>query len=292
MLFSSLSLRSSPAPPSGDRRCEDGSTRELRCKRDAERRPSGRAEPVGPPIFLLTWPTRDGSMGEFDGPDDDAGGSVMAVLPRGREHRTPDYPIEPLFLDRWSPRAMSGEPIDERELMRLFEAARWAPSTYNEQEWRFLYARRDSPHWPAFFGLLMEANQTWCGRAAVLMVVLSHKVFTQRRPAQPGAHLRRRGGLREPGAPGGRDGPGRPRHGGLRPGQGAGDAPGARRLRGRGDGRRRPSRATRPSCRPSSGRARSPPAASPSPRSPARGRSRSDRPASPGIVDKSKRMPS
>lgn len=103
----------------------------------------------------------------------------MAVLPRGREHRTPDHPIEPLFLDRWSPRAMSGEPIDERELMRLFEAARWAPSTYNEQEWRFLYARRDSPHWPAFFGLLAEANQAWCGKAAVLMVVLSHKVFTR-----------------------------------------------------------------------------------------------------------------
>ena len=53
-----------------------------------------------------------------------------------------------------------------------------APSTFNEQEWRFLYARRDSPHWPAFFGLLKEANQTWCARGAVLMVVLSHRVFT------------------------------------------------------------------------------------------------------------------
>jgi nitroreductase len=103
----------------------------------------------------------------------------MAILPSGREHRTPDYPIETLFIDRWSPRSMSGEPLDEGELMRLFEAARWAPSTYNEQEWRFLYARRDTPHWPAFFSLLMEANQVWCARAAVLMVVLSHKVFTR-----------------------------------------------------------------------------------------------------------------
>ena len=58
----------------------------------------------------------------------------MAGLARGREHRTPDHPIETLILDRWSPRAMSGEPIDEPELSRLFEAARWAPSTYNEQE--------------------------------------------------------------------------------------------------------------------------------------------------------------
>ena len=103
----------------------------------------------------------------------------MAILPSGREHRTPDYPIETLFIDRWSPRSMSGEPLADAELMRLFEAARWAPSTYNEQEWRFLYARRESPHWPAFFGLLMEANQVWCAKAGVLIVVLSHKVFSR-----------------------------------------------------------------------------------------------------------------
>jgi nitroreductase len=103
----------------------------------------------------------------------------MAGLPKGRDHRTPDHPIEPLFLDRWSPRAMSGEPIEESELMRLFEAARWAPSTFNEQEWRFLYARRESSHWPAFFGLLVEANQAWCAKASALIVVISHKVFTK-----------------------------------------------------------------------------------------------------------------
>ncbi len=101
----------------------------------------------------------------------------MAELPRGREHRTADHPIEPIFLDRWSPRAMSGAPVDPSDLLRLFEAARWAPSTYNEQEWLFLYARRETPQWPAFFGLLMEANQVWCVRAGVLIVVLSHKVF-------------------------------------------------------------------------------------------------------------------
>ena len=109
----------------------------------------------------------------------------MTILPRGREHRTPDHSIEPIFVDRWSPRAMSSEPLDAAELMRLFEAARWAPSTYNEQEWRFLYARRDTPHWPAFFALLMEANQAWCAKAAVLMVVLSHKVFTHNGKPNP-----------------------------------------------------------------------------------------------------------
>lgn len=103
----------------------------------------------------------------------------MAELPDSLDHRQADYPIDPLFLRRWSPRAMSGEMITLDELQTLFEAARWAPSTRNEQEWRFLYAWRDTEHWPAFFGLLVEGNQAWCHRAAVLMVVLSHKVFTR-----------------------------------------------------------------------------------------------------------------
>ena len=103
----------------------------------------------------------------------------MGRLPDPSEHRSPDHPVEPIFVHRWSPRAMSGEAISDAELMSLFEAARWAPSTYNEQEWRFLYARRDTPHWPTFFGLLAGPNQAWCGRAAVLMVVLSHKVFAR-----------------------------------------------------------------------------------------------------------------
>jgi nitroreductase len=72
---------------------------------------------------------------------------------------------------------MSGEPITEKEMLTLFEAARWAPSTYNEQEWRFLYALRETPQWPTFFGLLAEGNQAWCARAALLSVVVAHKVF-------------------------------------------------------------------------------------------------------------------
>ena len=102
--------------------------------------------------------------------------------------RKPDYPIETLFLRRWSPRAMSGEPLTDREFMTLFEAARWAPSTYNEQEWRFLYARRDTPQWPLFFDLLMEANQAWCKNAAVLAVVLARKIFTHNGKPNP-VHL-------------------------------------------------------------------------------------------------------
>ena len=109
----------------------------------------------------------------------------MSELANPRDHRTADYPIEPIFLDRWSPRAMSGEQIPDAELMALFEAARWAPSTYNEQEWRFLYAKRDTEHWPTFFELLMEANQSWCERGAALIVVLSHKVFERNGKPNP-----------------------------------------------------------------------------------------------------------
>lgn len=107
------------------------------------------------------------------------------LLPDPEAHRRADHPIEAMFLRRWSPRAMSGEPLSEAEMLSLFEAARWAPSTYNEQEWRFLYARQDSPHWEKFMGLLMEANQVWCGKAALLVVVCSHKVFERNGKPNP-----------------------------------------------------------------------------------------------------------
>lgn len=96
---------------------------------------------------------------------------------KGREIRKAAFPIEPLLLDRWSPRAMSGEPISREELMRLFEAARWAPSSFNAQQWRALYAHRETEHWPVFFDLLVEANKVWARNAAVLVVFISRKTF-------------------------------------------------------------------------------------------------------------------
>jgi hypothetical protein len=60
---------------------------------------------------------------------------------KGSKVRKARHPIEPLLLARWSPRAMSGEEISQEELMRLFEAVRWAPSSFNAQQWRALYAR-------------------------------------------------------------------------------------------------------------------------------------------------------
>ncbi|MGI4942280.1 MAG: nitroreductase family protein, partial [Janthinobacterium lividum] len=64
--------------------------------------------------------------------------------------RIADYPIDTMFLDRWSPRAYDGQPVPREDLMTMLEAARWAPSSYNSQPWRFLYAVKDGPHWDLF----------------------------------------------------------------------------------------------------------------------------------------------
>jgi nitroreductase len=72
---------------------------------------------------------------------------------------------------------MSGEEISREELMRLFEAARWAPSLFNAQQWRALYARRGTEHWQTFFNLLVEGNKSWAKSAAALVVFFSRKTF-------------------------------------------------------------------------------------------------------------------
>jgi nitroreductase len=87
------------------------------------------------------------------------------------------YSIQPLIINRWSPRAMTGEEISEEELMSLFEAARWAPSSYNNQPWRFLYARRNTPQWALFFELMGDFNKGWVKNASAIVLAISSKLF-------------------------------------------------------------------------------------------------------------------
>lgn len=87
--------------------------------------------------------------------------------------RVPDYPIETLFLDRWSPRAFDGSAISVSELMTLFEAARWAPSAYNVQPWRFIYAVRDTPEWERLLATLIPFNRGWAAGASALVYIVS-----------------------------------------------------------------------------------------------------------------------
>jgi len=91
--------------------------------------------------------------------------------------RKTEYGINDIFLKRYSPRALSGEAISQEELMTLLEAARWAPSSYNAQPWRFIYAMRDTPEFENMFSLLVEFNQSWCKNASALVTVVSRKNF-------------------------------------------------------------------------------------------------------------------
>lgn len=87
--------------------------------------------------------------------------------------RVAEYPIDPQFIQRWSPRAFSAEAIAEETLLSFFEAARWAPSSFNSQPWRFLYARRDTPNWQRYLDLLSEFNRGWAQSASALVILLS-----------------------------------------------------------------------------------------------------------------------
>lgn len=91
--------------------------------------------------------------------------------------RQAEYKVLSLIIDRWSSRAMSGESISELDLLSLFEAARWAPSSYNNQPWRFIYVTRDSLVWFDTLNLLVDANKIWAKNGAVLILVFSYKYF-------------------------------------------------------------------------------------------------------------------
>ena len=89
--------------------------------------------------------------------------------------RKPDHPVNPMFINRWSPRSLTGEAMSQETLMTVLEAARWAPSAYNAQPWRFIYALKDDAGWAGIFGAVNEGNQSWAHRAGALVVVASAK---------------------------------------------------------------------------------------------------------------------
>ncbi len=100
--------------------------------------------------------------------------------------RIADHPIEQLFLDRWSPRALDAMEIPDKHLNTIFEAARWAPSSFNAQPWRFLYAKRESADFERFLGLLMPMNAAWANRASVLIFIVSDSLIAMKPGADPG----------------------------------------------------------------------------------------------------------
>ncbi len=96
--------------------------------------------------------------------------------------RIPQHPIDASFVERWSPRAMNGTPLALDDLKRLFEAARFAPSSGNSQPWVFLYAIAGTASFESYLGLLAEGNRVWCQRAGALLVVLSKSQSDEGKP--------------------------------------------------------------------------------------------------------------
>lgn len=102
------------------------------------------------------------------------------------EHRLSNdnqYDINPLILNRWSPRAFASTPVAEQDLLSLFEAARWAPSASNIQPWRYVMARTREDL-EKFYSFINESNRVWCEHAPVLAIVMSHSMSPTGRPSR------------------------------------------------------------------------------------------------------------
>ena len=91
--------------------------------------------------------------------------------------RKSQYPMSEFILNRWSPRALSEELMTDEQMMTLFEAARWAPSSYNAQLWRFVYGKRGTKHFERLLNLLVPFNQSWAKNASFLILVISRDNF-------------------------------------------------------------------------------------------------------------------
>jgi len=96
------------------------------------------------------------------------------------------FPIHDLMRARWSPRAFSDRSVNSHELRSLLEAARWAPSCFNEQPWSFLVGRRGSVAFDRLVSCLVEANQAWAGEAGALVLAVASRQF--RRNGKPNRH--------------------------------------------------------------------------------------------------------
>jgi nitroreductase len=103
------------------------------------------------------------------------------------KHGKTTYPIHELLLKRWSPRAFADRPVPPDVVRRLLEAARWAPSSYNEQPWAFIVATRDKPaEFAKLLGCLVAGNQAWAKAAPVLMLTAARHTFAKN--GQPNRH--------------------------------------------------------------------------------------------------------
>ena len=105
------------------------------------------------------------------------------------KHAHPDPAIHPLLAERWSPYSFADRDVADEDLLALFEAARWAPSSYNEQPWRYLVARRaDAADFAAILSCLVEGNQGWARAVPVLAIGVAMTRFSRNAKPNKAAH--------------------------------------------------------------------------------------------------------
>jgi len=90
----------------------------------------------------------------------------------------PSSPINELSMKRWSPRSYRLEEVEDKKLQSIFEAARWAPSAFNEQPWRFIVGKNGDETFQKIFDTLVEFNQNWVKNASVLVLNIYKKTFS------------------------------------------------------------------------------------------------------------------
>lgn len=91
-----------------------------------------------------------------------------------------EYNIHPLITNRWSPRAfLPDKEVSREQLLKLFDAARWAPSSFNEQPWRFIVGRKGEENYDKIFETLVEFNQQWTKNAPVLLLACGKRTFSK-----------------------------------------------------------------------------------------------------------------
>jgi nitroreductase len=96
--------------------------------------------------------------------------------------RASAHEILPQFTARWSSRAFAPTALDEAQLFRVLEAARWAPSGSNTQPWRFVYALRGTPEFARFLELMVPFNRSWAAHAGALVALVSTDTLPDGRP--------------------------------------------------------------------------------------------------------------
>jgi nitroreductase len=99
-----------------------------------------------------------------------------------------EYPVQELIKNRWSPRAFSDKPVSPEVLQSLFEAARWAPSSNNEQPWAYIVATKDdTENFEKSLGTLIEFNANWAKKAPVLVIAVAELAFAKNNAANRNA---------------------------------------------------------------------------------------------------------